>query len=124
MNVSRLLMLGLLYLPIGFVLGYVYTNYTQDSNTQEVIDSTSLSPWEARYHDLEKKFKEMSQAVDDMYSSDKSSGKQGESDKIDTKKLLESVEVLVNSQYSELETDVKKNIMELCQSVLEEKEMK
>ena len=124
MNFSRLLMLGLLYLPIGFVLGYVYTNYVQDSDTQEVIDSTSLSPWEARYHDLEKKFKEMSQAVDDMYSSDKSSSKQGGSDKLDTKKLLESVEILVNSQYSELETDVKQNIMELCQSVLEQKAKK
>jgi len=114
-------MLGLLYLPVGFVLGYVYTNYVQDSDTQEVIDSTSLSPWEARYHDLEIKFKEMSKAVDDMYNSDTSSGKDGESDKLDTKKLLETVEVLVNSQYSELETDVKQNIMELCESVLEQK---
>jgi len=121
MSFSRLLMLGLLYLPIGFVLGYAYTNYTQDSDTQEVIDSTSLSPWEARYHDLEIKFKEMSQAVDDMYTSDKSSSKQDGSDKLDTKKLLESVEILVNSQYSELETDVKQNIMELCLSVLEQK---
>ena len=124
MNFSRLLMLGLLYLPIGFVLGYVYTNYVQDSDTQEVIDSTSLSPWEARYHDLEKKFKEMSQAVDDMYNSDTSSSKDGGSDKLDTRKLLESVEILVNSQYSELETDVKQNIMELCESVLEQKAKK
>jgi len=116
MSFSKLLTLGLLYLPIGFVLGHVYTNYTHDTTEHEVVDSTSLSPWEARYHSLEIKFKEMSNLVDDLYSNT-DSGDQGDSDKIDTKKLLASVQSVVNSQYSELESDVKQNIVDLCQSI-------
>jgi len=131
MSFTKLLTLGLLYLPVGFVLGHFYTNYRHDTSQQETtqhdttqyetteheaVDSTSLSPWEARYHSLELKFKEMSQLVDTMYRG-KGGAKDGAADKIDTKKLLASVQSVVNNQYSELESDVKQNIVDLCQSI-------
>ncbi len=120
MSFSKLLALGLLYLPIGFVLGHFYTNYTHNANMEKIIDSTSLSPWEARYHSLEIKFKEMSEVVENIYSSDDSETK-SRADKIDAKKLLASVQVMVNDQYSEMESDVKQNIVDLCLSINEKK---
>ena len=115
MSYPKLLLLGLIYLPIGFIIGHFYTLSNGETSTEN-IDTQQLSPWEQRYQSMKQRLKEMGKLVDNFYVSEPKDKNNGQRI-IDTNKVLASVNTLVNEQYTDMEADVKQNIVDLCQSI-------